>query len=56
VVIKNFPVAKGSRISLLGTGARLKWKSENDTVTIMIPSLVQTKWQGKYAAVFKVAD
>lgn len=54
VVIKNFPVAKGSRISLLGTGAKLKWKSENDAVTIMIPSLVQTKWQGKYAAVFKI--
>ncbi len=54
VVIKNFPVAKGSRISLLGTGAKLKWKSENDTVTIMIPSLVQTKWQGKYAVVFKI--
>jgi alpha-L-fucosidase len=56
VIIKNFHVAKGSRISLLGTGANLKWKSENDTVTIVIPSLVQTKWQGKYAAVFKVAD
>lgn len=54
VVIKNFPVAKGSRISLLGTGARLKWKSEDNTVTIMIPSLVQTKWQGKYAAVFRI--
>ena len=54
VIIKNFPVAKGSTISLLGTGAKLKWKSENDAVTIMIPALVQTKWQGKYAAVFKI--
>jgi len=54
IVIKNFPVTKKSKIRLLGTGANLKWKSENDNTTILIPSLVQTKWKGKYAAVFKI--
>lgn len=55
VTLKNFPVAKGSTITLLGTGAKLKWKDENGNASIVIPTLVQTKWKGKYAAVFKVS-
>ncbi len=54
IVIKNFPIDKKNRISLLGTGAKLKWTSAGDDITIHIPSLVQTKWKGKYAAVFKI--
>ncbi|MCC6289791.1 MAG: alpha-L-fucosidase [Chitinophagaceae bacterium] len=55
VIIKSFPVPAGSRITLLGTGAKLKWKEQNGALIISIPSLLQTKWKGKYAAVFKVS-
>lgn len=54
ITINNFTVPSGSKITLLGTGATLKWKEENSAVVISIPSLVQTKWKGKYAAVFKI--
>ena len=55
VVIKNFTISAGSKITLLGTGATLKWKEENGVVVINVPSLVQAKWKGKYAAVFKIS-
>jgi len=54
ITVKNFAVPSGSKITLLGTGAKLKWKEENSAVIINVPSLVQTKWKGKYAAVFKI--
>lgn len=55
VIIKNFSITAGSKITLLGTGATLKWKVENGDLIINIPSLVQTKWKGQYAAVFKIS-
>ncbi|MFT3946648.1 MAG: alpha-L-fucosidase C-terminal domain-containing protein [Agriterribacter sp.] len=55
ISFKNFAVASGSKITLLGTGAKLKWKEENGALVINIPSLVQAKWKGKYAAVFKIS-
>ena len=54
ITVKGFAVDKGSKITLLGTGAKLKWKAENGDLIINVPSLIQTKWKGKYAAVFKV--
>ncbi|MFT3746821.1 MAG: alpha-L-fucosidase [Agriterribacter sp.] len=55
IIIKNFAIPSGSKITLLGTGAKLKWKEENGALVINVPSLIQTKWKGKYAAVFKIS-
>lgn len=56
LIIKGFEAAAKSKITLLGTGASLKWKVENGNTVIEIPKLVQSKWKGDYAAVFKVSQ
>lgn len=55
VVIKGFVAPAKTKITLLGTGAALKWKSENGNTIIEVPKLVQSKWNGNYAAVFKIS-
>ena len=53
-MLHKFEAPAKTRISLLGSGAKLKWKVENGNTIIEIPSLVRKKWNGKHAVVFKM--
>lgn len=54
VTFQKFEAPAKAKISLLGSGAKLKWKVENGNTIIEIPSLVRNKWSGKHAVVFKM--
>jgi alpha-L-fucosidase len=54
VTLQKFEAPAKAKISLLGSGAKLKWKVENGNTIIEIPSLVRNKWSGKHAVVFKM--
>jgi alpha-L-fucosidase len=54
VVLKNVAVAKGSTISLLGTMAKLKWKTEGSNTIITIPSSIAGKVTSQHVAAFKI--
>src|SRR5690606_3230671 len=54
VILQKFEAPAKARISLLGSGARLKWSVENGNTIIEIPSLVRNKWNAKHAVVFKI--
>jgi alpha-L-fucosidase len=53
VVLKNVAATKGSKISLLGTTAKLKWKIEGGNTVIMVPSSAG-KATSQHVAVFKI--
>jgi alpha-L-fucosidase len=54
VVLKNVATTKGSKISLLGMNAKLKWKTEDGNIIITIPSSIAGKLSSQHAAVFKI--
>lgn len=54
VVLKNIAVAKGSKISLQGITANLKWKTDGGNIIITVPSSVASKLSSQHAAVFKI--
>ena len=54
VVLKNVATTKGSKISLLGTNAKLKWKAEGGNTIIAVPSSIASKVSSQHAAVFKI--
>jgi len=54
VVLKNVATTKGSKISLLGTNAKLKWKTEGGNTIITVPSSIAGKVSSQHAAVFKI--
>ena len=56
VVLKNVATAKGSKISLLGTTAKLKWKTDAGNTFITVPSSIATKATGQHVAVFKIEN
>ncbi|MBX2925058.1 MAG: alpha-L-fucosidase [Chitinophagaceae bacterium] len=54
VTLKGVAAPATSKISILGSGAALKWKVENGNTVVEIPLLVKNKWKGKYAVVFRI--
>ncbi|MGZ8550759.1 MAG: alpha-L-fucosidase [Chitinophagaceae bacterium] len=54
IVLKNVGISKGSKISLLGTAAKLKWKTEEGNTVITVPSSLVGKVTGQHVAVFKI--
>ncbi|MBX3252648.1 MAG: alpha-L-fucosidase [Chitinophagaceae bacterium] len=54
VTLTGVAASAKSRISILGSGAALKWKVENGNTIVEIPTLVKNKWKGRYAVVFKM--
>jgi len=54
VVLKNVAVTKGSSISLLGTTAKLKWKTVGTNTVITVPSSVAAKVTSQHVATFKI--
>lgn len=56
ITIDNFVPAAKSRITLLGSNLKLKWKSEGGKTIIQVPSKVRTGWKGKFAATFMIEN
>ena len=54
VTIKNFKVAKGSKLSIFGSTARLKWTTEGDGIKISIPAKLQQNPPAQYAWCFVI--
>jgi alpha-L-fucosidase len=54
VVLNNVVAAIGSKISLLGTSAKLKWKIEDGNTVITVPSSVAGKVSSQHVAVFRI--
>ena len=54
VVLKNIIATKGSKISLLGTTSKLKWKTEGNNTVIAVPSSVAAKVTTNYVVTFKI--
>ena len=54
VTIKNFSVAKGAKLSIFGSTAKLKWTTEGDGIKISIPTKLQQTPPGKYAWCFVI--
>lgn len=54
IILKDVEITKGSRITVLGTGAKLKWKSENGSTTVSIPSSLNGKIRSRHAAVIRI--
>jgi len=54
VILKNIVAGKGSKISLLGATAKLKWKTEGNNTVIAVPSSVAAKVTSQYVVTFKI--
>ncbi len=54
VILKNVEATKGSKISLLGSNTKLKWKVEAGNTVITIPSSIAGKPGSDHVAVFKI--
>jgi alpha-L-fucosidase len=54
LVLKNVVATKGSKISLLGANAKLKWKTEDGNTIITVPSSIAGKLSSQHAAVFRI--
>jgi alpha-L-fucosidase len=52
IILKNVVVEKGNKISLLGSTAKLKWKTEDSNTIITVPASVKVNSQ--HVAVFKI--
>ncbi len=50
IIIENFIPPVKSKISLLGTGAKLKWKTSDGKTIIQVPAKIRSGWKGKFAA------
>ncbi len=54
--IGNIFITKKARIILLGSSKNLKWQIVNNELVISIPSSLQNRSAGNYAAVFKITQ
>jgi len=54
IKINQVAATKKTKIVLLGSKEKLKWKQEGKDIIITIPSSIQNKASGKYAGVFKI--
>jgi len=54
IKISQVNATKKTKIVLLGSKEKLKWKQEGKDITITIPSSMQNKVIGRYADVFKI--
>jgi len=55
IQVNGFVPEKGAKITILGKGSSLKWKSGNDSFNIQIPSGQSKSLPSKYAVVLKVS-
>ncbi|MBS1915632.1 MAG: alpha-L-fucosidase [Bacteroidetes bacterium] len=55
IKISQLTANKKTKITLLGSKEKLKWKQDGADIIVTIPSSLQTKFSGKYADVFKVS-
>ncbi|PLX04193.1 MAG: alpha-L-fucosidase [Marinilabiliales bacterium] len=56
IKISSFKSSKKTKIQLLGTGKKLKWKQTKDGIIINIPDKYQNNLPSKYAVVFKISS
>lgn len=54
VIIKDFSIAKGAKISIFGTSSNLKWMMKGSDLQISIPSGLQQHPPGSYAWCFTI--
>lgn len=54
VIIKDFSIAKGSKISIFGTSSNLKWMMKGSDLQISIPARLQQHPPGSYAWCFTI--
>jgi alpha-L-fucosidase len=54
LTIDRFAPAPGSKISILGQKAKLKWRQDGKNMVIMIPSSLQNKIVGEHALTFRI--
>jgi len=54
VIIKNFSLAKGAKISIFTTPSNLKWQADGNDIRISIPKKTQAQSPGQYAWCFRI--
>jgi len=54
LAIDRFTPAAGSKVTLLGTKTKLKWREEGKKMVILIPPAMQNKIIGQHAVTFKI--
>jgi N-acetyl-beta-hexosaminidase/alpha-L-fucosidase len=54
LTIDRFTPAAGSKVSILGIKAKLKWREEGKKMLILIPPALQHKVVGQHAVTFKI--
>jgi len=54
VIIKNFSLAKGAKISIFATPSNLKWQADGNDIRISIPKKIQEQSLGQYAWCFRI--
>ena len=54
VIIKNFSLAKGAKISIFATPSNLKWQADGNDIRISIPKKIQEQSPGQYAWCFRI--
>ncbi len=54
VVIKNFSLSKGAKVSIFGATSNLKWQADGNNIIIGIPKKLQQQPPGQYAWCFKI--
>lgn len=56
LTLQNFVIPGKARVSLLGEGTKLRWKTVNNSTVIDIPLRIRSKWNGSHAAVFQIVQ
>jgi alpha-L-fucosidase len=54
VIIKNFSLAKGAKISIFAAPSNLKWQADGNDIRISIPKKIQEQSPGQYAWCFRI--
>lgn len=54
LTIDRFTPAAGSKVTILGIKAKLKWREEGKKMLILIPPALQNKIAGQHAVTFKI--
>jgi alpha-L-fucosidase len=54
LTIDRFTPAAGSKVTILGIKAKLKWREEGKKMLILIPTALQNKIAGQHAVTFKI--
>jgi alpha-L-fucosidase len=54
LTIDRFTPTPGSKISILGQKAKLKWRQDGKSMVIMIPPSLQNKVGGEHALTFRI--